>query len=138
MKLSPLKVGSVLSFKSKTLRNYYFFYIVLTDTIQITKPVDKEDEIIFFSINAYKLFGESDIKFPLCRITPQEVLDDEYPLPNWNITPYNIKNLPLLINEPNKTKWFERALNTELRGHGNSLYKLLNSIITDSSSIKGD
>ena len=109
MKLSTLKVGNLLNFDAK----FKSTIIIVSDTIYIEKR-DSTNEIVYFSIQCYKLFKDHTHKenFPLNRITPEEVLNDNYDV---DLNPFDPKDLPLYINEP-KTKWFDRAMHKSIRG----------------------
>jgi len=125
MKLSDLNTGDILKLTDKLGS----FYIVLSDTLLITQ--NEKNEIIYIDIVGYKLLNERVIrhraKYRLNRITPQEILDDEYDVLD-NAEKIDEKELPLLINEKT-TIWFERILKNEIRGKGSNIHKRMKDIL---------
>ncbi|OQX82247.1 MAG: hypothetical protein B6D53_04900 [Candidatus Omnitrophica bacterium 4484_49] len=142
MKLSTLKVGDVLKISKKIFKKPKI--LVLSGVIDIERLSSrKEGKIIYFNIKGYKLLKDNsgDETFYLNRITPEEVLNDFYELEKAEIEKIDIKELPLFINWP-ITKWFGRALNKEMYGHGESIYDYLmktlrNDISSNAARISG-
>lgn len=132
MKLSDLKVGDVL----KCSKIFGPTIFVLSRTIDVAHYAfgeKNEGEIIHITIDGYRLFKNLERrnkseKFNLNNITPEEILNDCYEIKNTIFEKIDIKDLPLYIDLP-KTKWFERALNREMYGHGNSIYNHMMEIL---------
>lgn len=137
MKLSDLKVGDVLKC-SKIFGSTIFepTIFVLSRTIDVAHYAfgeKNEGEIIHITIYGYRLFKNlkrrnKSEKFNLNNITPEEILSDCYEVKNTTFEKIDIKDLPLYIDLP-KTKWFERALNKEMYGHGRSIYNHMMEIL---------
>ena len=123
MKLSNLKVGGVLKLDWSGIRAEY---IVVSDTIYLEHNVDTK-ELVYLQINCYRIiytqYKNTDL-FKLNRITPEDVLKDDYVL-KAEVTSIPVKDLVLMLHEPNKTEWFNRALQGTMRGQGESLYPRL-------------
>ncbi len=136
MKLSNLRTGDILKVSCK----YDDFYIVLSDMITYETNTET-NKIVYMTIVCHKLFkGGQDgslikynLKYNLNKITPQEILNDEYPPLASSIgekmEKVDRKELPLLIGLPNKTIWFRRTINNEIRGTGSELHKRMLDIL---------
>lgn len=125
MKLSTLKVGDLLKFHNINPL-LCSPIIIVSDTFYMEKNVDT-NEIVYFNIKCYRIFKDYTHKetFNLNRMTPEEVLNDNY---DANLTPFDPKDLPLYINEP-KTKWFDIAMQNTIRGYGTTLHDRMLSFL---------
>jgi len=129
IKLSDLRTSDIF----KVTARYTPFYIVISDTVLIESNENKE--IVYMGIICYKLFKTGKgIRYKLNGITPQEILNDEYPVfmdHLYTFEKISEKELPLLINEPNKTIWFNRTLKKEIKGSGSNLHKRMLDILEE-------
>lgn len=115
MKLSEIKAGDIFSISNRP----GIIYIVITNTLWVER--NQENKIVYFHIDGYRLFkGGPKIKFQLNRITPEEVRTDNYDISEMK--KMDPKDLPLLVSIPNKTIWFERALNKDIHTYGSYIY----------------
>lgn len=131
MKLSSLKVGDILEITTRL----FPIYFVLTNEVFMEHRIEGDQRrLLFFTIRGYKIIkrGPKE-KFDLNRITPDEVLKDEYAIENCRIYPQ--EHLPLLINENNKTIWFERIFKGEIKDTGRQIYPILKECVEKYSVI---
>jgi hypothetical protein len=108
IKLSDLSIGTVLNFKNINLG--YDIYTVLTDLLR----EDIEGKFYCFCIKGRRLFSRGQkTTFNINRITREDILSDNYSIENFNVAIFPTEDLPLLINEPNKTSWYSKVLKGE-------------------------
>lgn len=136
IKLSDLTIGTILKV---TPINKIFseFYIILTDLLKEINADTKK--FYWFTIKGQKLFRYNrDNRFDLNRIKKEEVFANEYPVDNYTFEIFSKKDLPLLINEKNKTSYFYKALNNEFEKNSNfgkNYHSLMIKILKDEHNI---
>lgn len=127
MKLSKFKTGDLFKVSDKRPQIETETYIVLSDEIRIIR--DKSNKIIWMNIVGHKLFKSSWQSNTYYRIKPEDIFNDEFPLLETILEKFAEKELPLLIDLPNKTKWFERVLKDKIRGKGSKLHERMLDIL---------
>lgn len=124
IKLSDLYTGTVLKLNYQFRKIDIGYYIVLTDLLMESNA--DSGEFLYFTIVGRKLFltGNSHKKFDLNQIRREEVLSDKYVI-DYDCSIVPVEDLPLLINEPRKTVWFDRVLKGDIRDKGMNFHKAM-------------
>lgn len=128
--LSDLHVGMILKFKVKirTINTepwYFDVYIVLTDLMR--EIITDTGEFYSYTIIGRKLFGKNlgnKKNFNINQIKKEDIKSNQYYCEH-DVEIIPEKNLSLLINEKNKTIWFEKVLNDEITNKGINYYNIM-------------
>ena len=130
MKLSDLYIGDVFLF------NEIYYVIINVETLLIGVP-DNITNVIFY-IKNYYLNGIANpntnqffsINVPLCNYK-NDTIPMTHPLTEGEIEKIPHEDIPLLVDIPDKTVWFEKVLNNDIENHGQNLHTIMKQALIE-------
>lgn len=132
MKLSDLHIGDVFRNNGETQSFLQYFVLISMETLLIGAP-DITNVIFYlksYYLNAVGSPNTISDNRPFEIVVPmadykKDTFPTVYPLHKSNVELIPHEELPLLINLPNKTLWFERVLEKDIENYGQNIYALM-------------